>query len=83
MTKWLSPASSNIFRHFSGQDPCRVLGSHPGGGEKRVFGPGGGLVLGEAMHRLWEQLAHSNSGCDTHSVSVSPLSLPREGSCRN
>lgn len=34
-----------------------MLGSHPGGGEKRKLGPGGGLVQGEARHRPWEQLA--------------------------
>lgn len=53
MTKWLSPAALTL----SGQDPCWVLGSHPGGGEKRRLGSGGGLVQGEARHRLWEQLA--------------------------
>lgn len=57
MTKWLSPAALTPFNTLSGQDPCWVLGSHPGGGEKRRLRSGGGLVQGEARLRPWEQLA--------------------------
>lgn len=57
MTKWLSPAALTPFNTLSGQDPCWVLGSLPGWGEKRRLGPCGGLVQGEARRRPWEQLA--------------------------
>lgn len=42
---------------LSGQDPCWVVGSHPGGGEKRKLGLGGGLVQGDLRPRPWEQLS--------------------------